>query len=203
MRSFWQIPILGPLTFTFWRMDAQRKFHWFNPVTPAMSNDKPRIIEIGSGPGSIISVMNDHGFSVTGIDIRDSSYKDDLSPILYDGSRIPYEDDSFDVALLLTMLHHTPNPENILYEAGRIAKTIIIVEDIYTSSLHRKITKVADSLMNLEFIGHPHTNRNDSEWQDTFEKIEFQLIHTSQKRLAYYFLQALYVLDSTGMKKRT
>jgi len=70
---------------------------------------------------------------------------------LYDGKKIPYDDDSFDVALLITVLHHTPHPEKILQEAQRVAKKIVLVEDVYSTVFHKYVTYFFDSLVNFEF----------------------------------------------------
>jgi len=35
------------------------------------------------------------------------------------------------LALLPTILHHTPEPDDIIKESARIAKRLIIIEDVY------------------------------------------------------------------------
>ena len=42
--------------------------------------------------------------------------------VVYDGGRFPFSDKSFDVSLLVTMLHHVPDPESIIREAGRVTR---------------------------------------------------------------------------------
>ncbi|MCH2440074.1 MAG: class I SAM-dependent methyltransferase [Candidatus Poseidoniia archaeon] len=42
-----------------------------------------------------------------------------LDPVIFDGKQIPFEDDAFDLAIVLTVLHHTSNPEEVLREAMR------------------------------------------------------------------------------------
>lgn len=191
MTSFWNIPIAGPAVYAVWRLDAQRKLAW---IAHALSRDD-KIIEIGSGPGSIVDVMRAENYTVAALDIRDTSFRDDLKPDLYDGSVMPYADDHFDAALLLTMLHHTPDPESILMEAGRIARRVIVIEDVYRSALQRRYTKLADKVTNLEFFGHPHTNRTEKAWEATFEKLGFRITDAKTRPLAGIFLQTTYVLD--------
>jgi ubiquinone/menaquinone biosynthesis C-methylase UbiE len=38
----------------------------------------------------------------------------DTKPVLYDGKKMPFKDNVFDAALLITVLHHTPDPESIV-----------------------------------------------------------------------------------------
>ena len=191
MRWPWRIPLLGWLVFKVWKLDAKRKLDWIAPhLLPDMT-----LLEIGSGPGSVLSVFREAGHPVTGIDITDTSYNNSLQPELYDGVTLPYADNRFDGALVLTVLHHTHAPEAILKEAARVAKRVYVIEDIFTSPIHRKLTKIADSLTNLEFFGHPHSNRDDAAWRETFQRLGLALIHSSQKPMVGYFLQALYVLE--------
>ena len=192
MRNLWRTPLLGPGVFHLWKLDARRKVDWFSPfIAPA-----DRLIEIGSGPGSVLAVLAERGLSATPLDIADSSFNDGFRPTLYDGKRMPFEDRAFDAALLLTMLHHTPDPDAILREAARIARRLIIVEDVYSGPLQRYLTYCADSLINLEVFGHPHTNRDDVGWRATFDTHGLKLIHTSQKPYGGLFRQALYVVDT-------
>ncbi|MEO0786429.1 MAG: class I SAM-dependent methyltransferase [Pseudomonadota bacterium] len=192
MRNLWRTPLLGPGVFYLWKLDARRKVDWFSPfIAPA-----DRLIEIGSGPGSVLAVLEERGLSATPLDIADSSFNDCFRPTLYDGKRMPFEDRAFDAALLLTMLHHTPDPDAILREAARIARRLIIVEDVYSGPLQRYLTYCADSLINLEVFGHPHTNRDDAGWRATFDTHGLKLIHASQKPYGGLFRQALYVADA-------
>lgn len=199
MRWPWRIPFLGWLVFKVWKLDARRKLNWITPhLLPDMT-----LLEIGSGPGSVLSVFRAAGHRVTGIDITDTSYDDTLRPALYDGTVLPYADKRFDGACVLTVLHHTQDPEAILKEAARVAKRVYVIEDIFTSPTHRGLTKIADSLTNLEFFGHPHSNRDDAAWRETFTRLGLTLLHTSQKPMAGYFLQALYVLEGAENTPRS
>jgi len=154
-----------------------------------------RHIEIGSGPGSVLDVMRRLNYDVDGLDIRDSSFREDLRPVLYNGDKMPFHHKAYDTALLPTILHHTPDPEHIILEAARISKRLIIIEDVYDGPVMGWLTKRFDSLMNLEFIGHPHSNRTDKDWQATFERLGLSLRHSSVHRVAGIFKQAVYVLE--------
>ncbi len=45
-----------------------------------------------------------------------------------DAHQLPFPDDSFDVALVQSILHHDDNPKNVIHEAFRVAPEIIIHE---------------------------------------------------------------------------
>ena len=187
---------LGPLRsliFQLWLADArakERQFHEF-----LRSGD--RILDLGSGPGSVCRLLRDRGFSVTPVDVVDVALDPSVRPLLYNGQRLPFADASFDVALVLTVLHHTPDPSAVLAEAARVARRVIVIEDVYTSAFHRRLTYWTDSLLNLEFRGHPHTNLPDPAWRRLFAAQGWRLTDTRTRRIAGIFVQQTYVLDTT------
>jgi len=191
MPSLWDIPVLGPGVFAIWRADARRKLRLIEPWLSHQTS----LLEIGSGPGSVLMEFRDAGFQIDALDVSDSSFDASLTPMLYDGARMPFEDSAYDTALLLTVLHHIGDPDAVLAEAARVARRVIIIEDVYDTPWQRKYTKVADSITNLEFFGHPHSNRSDPEWRETFAKHDLSLTHGAVHRLAGIFQQAVYVLD--------
>ncbi len=194
MRWFWKIPLVGTLVYKIWLLDAKRKQLWLAPYLSKQS----ALLEMGSGPGSVLQILRENGHHTQAIDIHDSSFDNTLRPILYNGKTLPFKDDSFDAVLLLTMLHHTPDPDAILREALRVAPQLYIIEDIYTSPWHARFTKLADSITNLEFWNHPHSNKDDQGWRDCFKRLHLKLIHSSHKPMAVFFLQALYIVEREG-----
>ena len=189
--NLWKTPIIGALAFWCWTLDAKRKLEWMQDHLKFLD----RHIEIGSGPGSVLSVLRKQNYFVDGLDVADNGYHEALRPIVYDGETMPFSNKSYDTALLLTVLHHTRDPDDILREASRIAKKIVIIEDVYDNRLMEYLTKAFDSLMNLEFFGHPHSNRTDSEWRHSFSELDLRLTHSALHRVGGIFKQAIYVLE--------
>ncbi len=62
------------------------------------------------------------------VDIADMRQEKDLPFILFDGKKLPFNDQSFDIAVLNEVLHHADDPESVLREAKRVGKTIFLVE---------------------------------------------------------------------------
>ena len=191
MLSLWKTPVLGPLIFSIWRADARRKLALASPWI----SQEDRLLEVGSGPGSVLFEFRKAGFQIDAVDVTDTSYSASLRPTLYDGRHMPYPKDGYDTALLLTVLHHTPETDEILLETARVARRVIILEDVYDGPWQRKYTKVADSITNLEFFGHPHSNRSDAEWRDSFTRLNLKLLHGEVHPFATFFQQALYVVE--------
>ncbi|MDZ7629708.1 MAG: class I SAM-dependent methyltransferase [Parvularculaceae bacterium] len=186
----WSTPLLGPAAIALWRMDARRKAQWLAPSLGA----RARLLEIGSGPGSLAEALRRDGHEVTAIDVADSAFDAALRPLIFDGVTIPFADGAFDAAILATTLHHAADPGRLIAEAARAAPRVIVIEDIYRSALQRRLTLFADSLTNLEFEGHPHNNRDDDGWRAGFSAAGLKVVRAETKPYAAIFLQALYEL---------
>lgn len=155
-----------------------------------------KIIDVGSGNGLVADFLRQQGFDVTPLDIVSMPYHERVAPIVYDGKTMPFEEKSFDVALILTVLHHIERPEPVLEEAQRIAHKIIIIEDIYKNKLQKYATFFMDWLVNLGYSPAPHTNKNDKGWRMTFDNMELKVLHTVQWRVLLLFRQVVYILQS-------
>ena len=153
------------------------------------------IVDIGSGTCNICEILLNKGYNIAPLDVQNLSFVNNLKPVIYDGNKIPFNDDQFNKSLILTVLHHTSEPEKILREAKRVSKRIIIIEDIYTNWFHKYVTYFFDSLLNLEFVGHPHTNKNDEQWKKTFEKLGLKLIDAKYNYSLLVFKHATYYLE--------
>src|SRR5262249_38378644 len=109
--------------------------------------------------------------------------------------------------LLITVLHHMPahfhapaiqEGIRVLREGGRL----IVMEDIFRGDMERLATYIADSIMNLEFVKHPHSNRSLEEWRDLISKTKGSLVHSSDY-IAWYgpfrFRHAIFVIEKVAL----
>ena len=156
------------------------------------------IIDIGSGNCFLVERLRSLQFKVTALDIENKSKVPDIIPVVYNGTNLPFESKSFDVALLITVLHHTKDPVQILREAKRVANRIIIMEDIYTGMLQKYLTFMMDSTLNLEFFGHPHTNMTGEEWQRVFNELNLKVIEKKQNNFWKFFTNGTYYLQNNN-----
>lgn len=167
----------------------------FNRIKGHLAKDDS-IIDIGMGNGALTNMLRHAHYKVTGLDIDNKSQFSDLKPIVYDGNLMPFDNKSYNISLLITVLHHTPDPNSILLEAKRVSNRIIIIEDIYTNKLQEWLTKVMDSLVNWEFKKHPHTNRNNKSWLRTFKDLGLMVDYSCEQRFLFLFRQVTYVLST-------
>lgn len=191
LRFIQETVFLKKLVFKIWLWDARQKMARIGIYLK--KSDK--LLDVGTGPGSVCLLLKKNKFNITPLDIQDLSLTDEVKPEIYDGKRMPFKNDTFDIALILTVLHHTSNHEEIVLEAKRVAKRIIIIEDIYRNTIQKYLTYFMDSLVNFEFCGHPHTNKNDEEWKRLFNKLDLKLKDAQYNVFLLFFRQATYYLE--------
>ncbi|MFH1620897.1 MAG: methyltransferase domain-containing protein [Patescibacteria group bacterium] len=154
-----------------------------------------KILEIGAGTCVVTNAFRQKGHNVTPLDIHDVSCVPSIKPTVFDGKTFPFPDDSFDVGLLLNVLHHIPDPLATIKEVHRVARRIIIHEDIYDSFWRKYATFVMDSVTNLEFFGHPHSNRDDAGWKKVFAYLGLRITKANYKTFWRIFQNVTYCVD--------
>ena len=140
-------------------------------------------LDVGCGNGFIahhLSAML--GTSVIGIDVTDAT----VAPIdfrSFDGRRFPLEDNSVDAVLLCYVLHHAQDVHSILNEVRRVLREggqVVIYEDIPATSWDRIVCEIHNRKWR-DRTG-PCTFRNESEWQQLFISLGFEIV--SERRLS-------------------
>lgn len=83
-----------------------------------------RVLEVGAGTGQQARLLAERGFAVEAIEIPNSTYDAArIFPITdYDGRRIPFPDDSFDVVFSSNVLEHVPDLPAMHAEIRRVLK---------------------------------------------------------------------------------
>lgn len=158
-----------------------------------------KILDIGSGTCNVAEVILKKGYNeLTLLDVADRSFVPQLKAVIYDGRHMPFDNDHFDVALMLTILHHTESPESIIEEALRVSSRLVIIEDIYDNVFHKYVTFFFDSLLNLEFFGHPHTNKSDQSWRQTFENMGLKVVDAKYQYSHIFFKHVTYHLEKVA-----
>lgn len=154
------------------------------------------IIDIGCGNGGFSLKLSNEGYKVSSLDVQNKSAFDEVVPQLFNGKSLPFENQSFDTALLITVLHHTLSQKELISEALRVAKQVVIMEDVYNNSLQRQLTFWMDSLVNWEWQGHPHSNKSHKEWMVYFEQFDCEIDFVQSKSTLMFFRQNVYVLKN-------
>ncbi|MBI3620409.1 methyltransferase domain-containing protein [Candidatus Roizmanbacteria bacterium] len=167
-----------------------------NRVKPYITNSK-KIIDIGSGTGDVAFLLKKMGKRVTAVDVADFHGPRLVEPIIYDGKKLPFPDKCFDTALLLMVLHHTPDPKRVFSEASRVAKKIVVIETSYTTSVNRFFTVLSDTLGNLRLAAFWSSYKTDGEWRSFFKQNNYQIKDTKKyhdRNFGLPFLHIAYYL---------
>ena len=100
------------------------------------------LLDIGSGKGFMLRDFKEAlpGLQIRGIDISEYAIQNSLGDIkdyqdVGDAKDLPYEDDSFDLALSIVTLHNLPREEcaQSLKEITRVSKNSFITLDAYSN----------------------------------------------------------------------
>ena len=148
-------------------------------ILPYIRGSK-KLVDIGSGTGDVAFLLKKTGYDITAVDVADFHGPRIIKPVIYDGSKLPFSDKSFDTALLLMVLHHTPNPELIFDEAARVAKEIVLIETSYSTPINRWFTIVSDAVGNLRTKAFWPSYKSDEEWKRMFNNKKFEVLSSAK-----------------------
>ncbi len=154
------------------------------------------VIDIGCGNGLLAKHLTNLGFRVAAIDVANHSIIDTIKPIVYDGKSIPFPEQSFDYALLITVLHHSEDPITVLSEAKRIANHIIIIEDTYKNIVQKYLTLLTDTIVNFGHSKMTYQNKSETGWENTFNDLGLRIEVKKNKRVLLFFQQTTYLLKA-------
>jgi ubiquinone/menaquinone biosynthesis C-methylase UbiE len=95
-----------------------------------------KVLEVGAGDGSILKLLAEQDFapeyhaleiSDSGVEhIRSREIKDLKSVQLFDGYKLPFEDNSFDLIILSHVLEHVEHERILLRELKRVSRHYVI-----------------------------------------------------------------------------
>lgn len=152
--------------------------HIIREIKPYV-NQNTKVLDIGAGTGITAKrIFQELGVKITLLDVVDKK-KVDLPLIIYGGQKLPFKDKSFDVSLLIFVLHHTQNSAAVLAEAKRVTKDkIIIYEDIITRNPFDKIDSFLhgfafNKAWNLQ---NEATFKSEKEWKEIFKKLNLKIV---------------------------
>lgn len=155
-----------------------------------------RLLDVGAGTGQIARRLRSRGFTVQTCDIVDLSCYRDMPPLLFDGRRLPNPEGSFDVGLLLFVLHHASDPRALLAEVARVASRVVVFEDLHVSPGNDRRRGLIDAVLTGERGSTAPGPRSDAEWKSVFGRQGLRLLSARHTSLFPCFHQAVYLLEA-------
>jgi len=136
------------------------------------------LLDVGCGDGALAARLAERRPDLTpsGLDVlqRDAPH---IPVTLFDGLHIPREDDSVDTVLLSDVLHHSEDPERLLREAARVARTCVLVKDhTLTGAFAGPRLRFMDEVGNRRFgVRRPTEYWPEARWRETFERLGLEV----------------------------
>lgn len=133
-----------------------------------------RVLDIGCGSGDIAAAVMARrpDVQIEGVDVlvRPNTR---IPVTAYDGSRLPHPDKSFDVAMMVDVLHHTDDPEAVLAEARRVARQGVLIKDHFRDGL-----LAGPTLRFMDWVGNaphgvrlPYNYLSGDEWRSIWSRL--------------------------------
>jgi ubiquinone/menaquinone biosynthesis C-methylase UbiE len=121
-------------------------------------NSQINVLDIGTGTARIPLILSEirPQWQIIGVDLADSMLKlgqknieeagksEQISLQLIDGKKMPYDDHSFDLVMTNSLVHHIPNPLDLLLEIDRVVKVdgSILIRDLLRPNSIAEIDKI-------------------------------------------------------------
>jgi SAM-dependent methyltransferase len=116
----------------------------------------------------------------------------------FDGVTLPFADKAFDTSIAMFVLHHAADQDGLLREMGRVARRVIIGEDVLSNPIERLLGFV--HIRSSGWGGSVRGFRTDTEWRATFASLGWRLVEAVRiprwKSLAYPVPRRVYVVDT-------
>jgi SAM-dependent methyltransferase len=131
------------------------------------------VLDVGAGTGEIaLAVLRRRpATDITGADvyIRPKTF---IPVKEYDGTTLPFADNTFDAVMTVDVLHHCASPAATLQECARVAKTWVIIKDhVSKNSWDETRLRFMDWVGNRAHgVVLPYNYLSPTDWQQAFDQ---------------------------------
>jgi SAM-dependent methyltransferase len=186
-----------------------RRVHILAEVLTKTLREGDKILDVGAGDGSISAriMQRRPDIDIQGIDVLVRS--NTLIPITpFDGDHLPFANESFDCVMFVDVLHHTTDPAGLVSEAGRVAKSHVVIKDHLLQG-----TLAGPTLRFMDWVGNrghdvalPYNYLQRGTWHEIFDSASLD-IEIWSERLGLYSAPAAWLFERslhfvTRLRKR-
>lgn len=155
------------------------------------------VLDVGSGDGllSYLIMQRRPDLKIKGVDILGRS-QTHIPVERFDGSVIPYGTGTFEVIMLVDVLHHTTDPMILLREAVRVARKAVVIKDHRCDGLFDKVTlRLMDQVGNARHgVALPYNYWSQPRWFEAVDAIGLKIL-TWKTNLGLYPRPARWLFD--------
>lgn len=130
------------------------------------------VLDVGCGDGEMASILMKQRSDITlqGLDVLVRPHTR-ISVQCYDGRTIPFPNASFDVVMLMDVLHHSDDPMILLREAARVMRKVLIIKDHLCESAWDNLTlRFMDTIGNARYgVALPYAYWPKRKWFEAFK----------------------------------
>jgi SAM-dependent methyltransferase len=131
------------------------------------------VIDVGCGDGLIDALVmaSRPDLTIEGVDVlvRTTTH---IPVTSFDGTHLPFADDSWDTILFCDVLHHTRDPVRSLKEAVRVARRRVVIKDhVVEGWLARPTLRLMDFIGNAPHgVALPYNYFTPRQWDAAFRE---------------------------------
>lgn len=156
-----------------------------------------QVLDVGCGDGLLTRHLADQcaGVTMTGVDVLVRT--DTHIPVnSFDGVSLPYPDASFDVVMMVDVVHHSDDPFRLLAETARVAKRCLILKDhTLQGVLSAPILACMDRFSNLRHgVDVPCNYWTPQRWSSAFSDLNLE-VEEWNSQLALYPLGSRWLFE--------
>lgn len=148
------------------------------------------VLDIGCGDGAIASLIRKQAPTIRIEGIEFAPRPQCLIDCkLFDGATIPDPSASFDVCMLVDVLHHTQNIQRLLAEAARVSRRYVLIKDHLMENWMDFVT-----LRFMDWVGNrphgvvlPYDFQSRKQWERHFSATGLRVVHWTERIPLYPF----------------